>query len=84
VFAYVTAPFTNRTLNLEPLDAKSTQLARQDAQLRTRIALAEHDLATEGDPTTRYALLAVLLELHRKFIRLAATVAADNARPCNR
>jgi hypothetical protein len=84
LFAYVTAPFTGRTFDLEPLGAKSPQLARQDTELRTRIALAEHDLATEGDPTTRYALLAALLDLHRKFIRLGAAVAVDNDRPCNR
>lgn len=84
MFAYVTAPFTGRTFHLEPLGAKSPQLARQDVELRTRIALAEHDLATESDPTTRYALLATLLDLHRKFIRLGAAVAVDNTRPCNR
>ncbi|MGW3971174.1 hypothetical protein ACWEFD_17980 [Streptomyces ardesiacus] len=84
VFAYITAPFGRRTPGLDPLGAKSPQLARQDAELRTQIALAEHQLTTEGDPTTRYALLATLVNLHRKFIRLGAIVATDNARPCNR
>ncbi|MER7835326.1 hypothetical protein ABTY98_05285 [Streptomyces sp. NPDC096040] len=72
VFAYVTAPVTRRTYRLEPLPGGG----REDAELRTRIALAEHDLATEGDPTTRYALLATLVQLHRDFLARGGQVAA--------
>lgn len=75
VFAYVTAPITGRTYSLEPLPSTDPG-ARQDVQLRTRIALAEHDLATESDPTTRYAILATLLQLHGERLALGATVTA--------
>lgn len=76
VFAYVTAPVTSRTYGLEPLPATDPG-ARQDVQLRTRIALAERDLATEGDPTTRYVLLAALVQLHGDRLALGAAVLAD-------
>ncbi|MFD5570429.1 hypothetical protein [Streptomyces cadmiisoli] len=75
VFAYVTAPVTNRLMRPEPLPADDSG-ARQDVQLRTRIALTEHDLATEGDATTRYALLATLVQLHGERLALGATVTA--------
>lgn len=76
VIAYVTAPITGRTRRLEPLPAPHP-VARQDAQLRARIALAEHDLATEGDPATRYVLLATLVKLHGDRLDLGASVLAD-------
>ncbi|WP_327594665.1 hypothetical protein [Streptomyces chartreusis] len=76
VFAYVTAPVTRRTYRLEPLPADDPD-ARQDVQLRTRIALAEHDLTTEGDPITRYALLATLVQLHGERLAIGATTTAD-------
>ncbi|SOE31756.1 hypothetical protein [Streptomyces sp. OK228] len=72
VFAYVTAPVTRRTYRLEP----QASGGREDAELRTRIALAEHDLATEGDPTTRYALLATLVQLHGDHLARGGEVAA--------
>ncbi|MGX1301375.1 hypothetical protein RKD35_002863 [Streptomyces albogriseolus] len=73
VFAYVTAPITRRAYRPEPLAGGG----RADAELRTRIALAEHDLATEGDPTTRYAILATLVQLHGQHLAAGGTVAAD-------
>ncbi|MDI9829725.1 hypothetical protein [Streptomyces sp. KAU_LT] len=72
VFAYVTAPVTRRTYRPEPL----ADGGREDAELRTRIALAEHDLATEGDPTTRYALLATLVQLHGDHLARGGQVTA--------
>jgi len=62
---------------LEPLSPAIPQLARREAGLRTRIALAAHELGRVNDPTTRYAVLAVLVDLHREFADLAA--AADSA-----
>ncbi|MFF4900484.1 hypothetical protein [Streptomyces sp. NPDC001068] len=76
LFAYVTAPITRRTYRTEPLPA-SDPSARRDVELRTRIALAEHNLTTETDPTTRYALLAILMQLHGDRLTLGATVRAD-------
>ncbi|MEU5834506.1 hypothetical protein ABZ820_12650 [Streptomyces diacarni] len=49
------------------------EFARREAGLRTRIALAAHELGRAGDPTTRHALLAILVDLHREFADLAGT-----------
>ncbi|MFE3378748.1 hypothetical protein [Streptomyces anulatus] len=84
LFQYVTAPITRNTPELPELKPVSPQLARQEISLLTRIALAAHDLDSTSDSTTRYAILAALMDLHRKFRTLAAAVAVDNARPCNR
>ncbi|MDN3056876.1 hypothetical protein PH213_20440 [Streptomyces sp. SRF1] len=84
VIDYVTAPITRRLPEHPPLNPVSNQLARQESGLRTRIALAAHDLDRTTDPTTRHAVLANLADLHRSFNRLADAVAVDNARPCNR
>ncbi|GHA94419.1 hypothetical protein [Streptomyces chryseus] len=86
VFYYVTAPISRRPVDLPQLNPVSTQHARQEGRLRTQIALAAHDLdaSSPADETTRIAHLAVLLDLHRNFARVAAAVAVDNARPCNR
>ncbi|MGW6416304.1 hypothetical protein [Streptomyces sp. NPDC055055] len=86
VFYYVTAPVSRRRVDLPQLNPVSTQLARQEGRLRTAIALAAHDLdaTSTADETTRIAYLATLLDLHRNFARLAASVEVDNARPCNR
>ncbi|GGW99943.1 hypothetical protein [Streptomyces chryseus] len=85
VFYYVTAPISRRAVELPQLNPMSTQLARQEGRLRTQIALAAHDLdaSSPADETTRIAHLAVLVDLHRTFARVAAAVAVDNARPCN-
>ncbi|MGW7708291.1 hypothetical protein [Streptomyces sp. NPDC054771] len=69
---------------LAPLNPTSPQLARQESILRTRIALAAHDLAATNEPPTRHAAYALLVNLHRDFDRLAAAVQVDKNRPCNR
>ncbi|WP_327415428.1 hypothetical protein [Streptomyces sp. NBC_01233] len=86
VFYYVTAPISRRAVELPQLNPVSTQLARQEGRLRTAIALAAHDLdaSSPADETTRIAYLAVLVDHHRNFGRVAAAVEVDNARPCNR
>ncbi|MFD8820774.1 hypothetical protein ACFV1C_00145 [Streptomyces sp. NPDC059605] len=84
VFAYVTAPITGRTAQLPKVNPTSPQLGRQEASLLTRIALAVHDLDATNEPTTRYATLATLVDLHRQLDRLAADATVDNNRPCNR
>ncbi len=83
VMWYVTAPITRRVPELEPLNPVSPQLARQEASLRTRIALAADELRTTTDADTRRDVLEALLNLHRMFDHLADSVAFD-ARPCNR
>ncbi|MGW1353046.1 hypothetical protein ACWCQE_27825 [Streptomyces sp. NPDC002409] len=84
VFAYVTAPITGRTAQLPKVNPTSPQLGRQEASLLTRIALAVHDLDATNQPTTRYAALAILVDLHRQLDHLAAAATVDNNRPCNR
>lgn len=81
---YVTAPISRRLPELEQLNPVSAQLAGQEASLRTRIGLAADALRTSTDEDSRQAALEALLNLHRMFDRLAASVAVDNARPCNR
>ncbi|MBT2490615.1 hypothetical protein J7E96_19270 [Streptomyces sp. ISL-96] len=85
VFYYVTAPISRRPVELPELKPLSPQLARQEISLLTRIALVAHDLdaSSPADETTRIAHLAVLVDLHRQFARLAAAVKVDNNRPCN-
>ncbi|MER7135363.1 hypothetical protein ABT358_02320 [Streptomyces sp. NPDC000341] len=84
VMWYVTAPITRRVPELEQLNPVSTQLARQEVSLRTRIALAAAELETTANEDTRHDVLEALLNLHRMFDRLADSVAVDNNRPCNR
>jgi hypothetical protein len=69
---------------MEPLNAVSLQLAREDADLRARrFALIEHGHLNARSDEVLNAALTGLIALHRKHERLAATVAADNDRPCN-
>lgn len=84
VMWYVTAPITRHVPQLAPLNPVSSQFARQEASLLTRIALAAAELETTTDPDTRYEVLEALHNLHRMHDRLSASVAFDNARPCNR
>ncbi|MFC9341460.1 hypothetical protein ACFTY9_25525 [Streptomyces sp. NPDC057021] len=86
VFYYVTAPISRRPVDLPQLNPVSTQHARQEGRLRTQIALAAHDLDTSSpaDLTTRIGYLALLVDLHRNFADLTASVEVDNACPCNR
>ncbi|WP_406501578.1 hypothetical protein OHA04_27545 [Streptomyces sp. NBC_01590] len=69
---------------LQALHPESPQLARQESGLRTRIALAAHDLDQANHATTVHAALATLVGLYQEFTRLTAAVAVDNNRPCNR
>ncbi|WP_284576757.1 hypothetical protein [Streptomyces sp. 2P-4] len=84
VMYYVTAPITRRAPELPALNPASTQMARQEIRLLTGIALAADALKTSTDDTGRHGALENLVALHRNFDRLAAAVAVDNARPCNR
>ncbi|MFI1703003.1 hypothetical protein [Streptomyces griseoruber] len=85
IIRYATAPLTGDLPQMEPLGAVSGQLARQDADLRARrVALVEHGHLNSRDDEVLIAVLTGLLVLHRKHERLAAAVAVDNDRPCNR
>ncbi|MDX2922118.1 hypothetical protein [Streptomyces sp. NE06-03C] len=81
---YVTAPITRRVPELPALNPVSTQLARQEGRLLTRIALVGSDLNSATNPHSRYGALQALVTLHRDFDDLARAVAVDNARPCVR
>lgn len=81
---YVTAPISRRLPELEPLNPVSGKLAGQEFSLRTRIAFVADALKTATDEDSRRGALEDLVTLHRLFDRLAASVAVDNARPCNR
>lgn len=85
IVGYATAPVTGVMPQMEPLRAVCLQLARQDADLRARrIALIEHGHLNSRDEEVLHAALTGLIGLHRKHERLAAAVAVDNDRPCNR
>ncbi|MER6632240.1 hypothetical protein ABT301_29170 [Streptomyces sp. NPDC000987] len=85
IIGYATAPVTGVLPQMEPLQAVSVQLARQDADLRARrTALVEHGHLNARDEEVLDAALTGLIVLHRKHERLAAAVAVDNDRPCNR
>ncbi|MEU2264991.1 hypothetical protein ABZ568_00755 [Streptomyces olindensis] len=85
ILGYATAPLTGVLPQMEPLNAVSLQLARQDADLRARrMALIEHGHLNSRDEDVLDAALTGLMGLHRKHERLAATVAVDNDRPCHR
>ncbi|WP_019061739.1 hypothetical protein [Streptomyces prunicolor] len=85
IVGYATAPVTGETPTMQPLNAVSMQLAREDADLRARrIALIEHGHLNSRDDEVLNAALTGLIALHRKHERLAAAVAVDNNRPCNR
>ncbi|GGZ73089.1 hypothetical protein ACFOOM_01085 [Streptomyces echinoruber] len=85
IVGYATAPITGTMPQMRPLHAVSTQLAHQDADLRARrLALIEHGHLSSRDEEVLHAALTGLLVLHRRHERLAAVIAADNERPCNR
>ncbi|MFF5668842.1 hypothetical protein ACFY8S_01680 [Streptomyces hygroscopicus] len=85
IIGYATAPVTGQLPEMEPLQAVSIQLARQDADLRARrFAIVEHGHLKARDEDVLNAALIGLIVLHRKHERLAAAVALDNERPCNR
>ncbi|KUN32497.1 hypothetical protein AQJ11_02935 [Streptomyces corchorusii] len=85
ILGYATSPITGTVPSMQPLTAVSLQLARQDIDLRARrLAIVEHGHLNSRDDEVLGAALAGLMVLHRKHERLAAAVAADNERPCNR
>ncbi|CAM5479810.1 MULTISPECIES: hypothetical protein [Streptomyces] len=85
VLGYATAPITGVLPTMEPLNAVSVQLARQDIDLRARrLAIIEHGHLNSRDDEVLNAALTGLIALHRKHERLAAAVTVDNERPCNR
>ncbi|PWI05495.1 hypothetical protein DIZ27_38855 [Streptomyces sp. NWU339] len=85
ILGYATAPIAGVMPKMEPLQAVSVQLARQDADLRARrIAIVEHGHLNARHEDVLNAALTGLIVLHRKHDRLAAAVAVDNDRPCNR
>lgn len=85
IVGYAIAPVTGVMPQMEPLKAVSLQLARQDADLRARrVALIEHGHLNSRDEEVLTAALTGLVALHRQHERLAAAVAVDNDRPCNR
>ncbi|MET7809797.1 hypothetical protein ABZT26_02920 [Streptomyces sp. NPDC005395] len=85
VLGYATAPVTGDTPRMRPLDTTSTQLARQDADLRARrAAVVEHGHLNSRDEDVLHAAFTALARMHRAHDRLAAIAAADNARPANR
>ncbi|MGW3445640.1 hypothetical protein [Streptomyces sp. NPDC001076] len=85
ILGYATAPLTGEMPKMEPLKAVSVQLARQDADLRSRrFAIVEHGHLNSRDDEVLNAALTGLIALHRKHERLAVAVAVDNDRPCNR
>jgi hypothetical protein len=77
VFYYVTAPISRRA----PLPEAAP--GREATALRTRIALAAHDLdaLSTADSTTLHAFLAVLVDLHRQYAELRATTTDPNGAP---
>ncbi|MEU1180597.1 hypothetical protein ABZ464_23645 [Streptomyces sp. NPDC005820] len=85
IIGYATAPVTGEMPQMEPLQAVSIRLARQDVDLRARrFALVEHGHLNSRDEEVLNAALTGLVALHRQHERLAAAVAVDNDRPCNR
>ncbi|MGW2074233.1 hypothetical protein ACWCPK_38330 [Streptomyces sp. NPDC001953] len=85
VLDYAVAPALGGVPDMKPLNAIAEQLARQDLDLQARRrALIEHEHLDAKSNETVSAALGALAVLHFKHERLAAIVAADNARPCHR
>ncbi|MFZ4266576.1 hypothetical protein [Streptomyces arboris] len=84
VLFYVAEPITRRAPELPALNPVSTQMARQEVRLLTRIALAADALHNATTADSRHGALESLVTLHRAFGDLARAVALDNNRPCVR
>ncbi|OEJ21045.1 hypothetical protein [Streptomyces subrutilus] len=68
-----------------PLHPVSAQLAAQEANLRAGLQLLhERHLTGAGEQQGAALYLEAAFKLHMKWTRLAAEVAVDNARSCNR
>ncbi|WP_405893776.1 hypothetical protein OG272_15995 [Streptomyces sp. NBC_00104] len=82
---YAVAPALGPVGDMKPLGAVSEKLARDDFELQKRRNTVIHSgqLDAAADETVTWAL-TVLTAVHYKHERLAAVVAADNDRPCNR
>lgn len=80
----VSAPITRRIPQLAPIRTDSPQLSRQETGIRTQIAQLTAELDAATDDEGRRTLLDLLATLYRKFDRILASIAVENARPCNR
>ncbi|BBA98318.1 hypothetical protein RVR_4455 [Actinacidiphila reveromycinica] len=85
ILGYVLAPALGDVPPMKALGAVTEQLARQDFDLQKRRNTVLHGdrLNSDDDETVAWALRALVTILY-KHERLAAVVAVDNARPCNR
>ncbi|WP_381792916.1 hypothetical protein [Streptomyces niveus] len=85
ILGYALAPALGEVPPMKALNAVAGQLARQDFELQKRRNTVLHGdrLNSDGDETVAWALRA-LVTIHYKHERLAAAVAVDNDRPCNR
>ncbi|NDK24687.1 hypothetical protein FSY75_09400 [Streptomyces sp. TR1341] len=85
ILGYVLAPALGDVPPMKALNAVSEQLARQDFELQKRRNTVLHGdrLNSDDDETVAWALRALVTILY-KHERLAAAVAVDNDRPCNR
>ncbi|MEU1815172.1 hypothetical protein ABZ543_08235 [Streptomyces roseifaciens] len=84
VLEYAVAPTLGSVPPMHPLNAVTEELALQDFDLQARRDTVLHDrhLDSDDDAMVTWALRTLAL-LHYRHERLAATVALDNARPCN-
>lgn len=85
ILGYALAPALGEVPPMKALGAVTEQLARQDFELQKRRNTVLHGdrLNSDDDETVAWVLRA-LVNLHYKRERLAAAVAVDNARPCNK
>jgi hypothetical protein len=85
ILGYAVAPALGEVPPMKALGAVTEQLARRDFELQKRRNTVLHGdhLNSNDDETVAWALRALVI-LHYKHERLAAEVAVDNARPCNR
>lgn len=85
ILGYVLAPALGDVPPVKPLDAVTERLAREDFELQKRRNTVLHGdrLNSEDDETVAWALRALVNILYKRE-RLAAAVAVENDRPCNR
>jgi hypothetical protein len=76
---YVTVPVGGEPPKLPYLTPSDDGMAFEEIGLSARIAMAASSLDTASTTTTRYAILADLVDLHHRFALLAAAVAAVKA-----
>ncbi|MET9321955.1 hypothetical protein ABZX75_17435 [Streptomyces sp. NPDC003038] len=85
ILDYVLAPPVGDVPPMKALNAVTEKLAREDFELQKRrnTVLQGDRLNSDDDETVAWALRALVSILYKRD-RLAAVVAADNARPCNK